>query len=297
MARILCIGDIMLDVIAFVPPALNYGEDTPSTIVTRGGGAGANVASWAKSAGAESFLIARVGDDPAGVAVIAELDALGVQHSQRAVPELSTGVVVILVDPTGERTMIPDSGANAGLTIADLPNLSDFDAAYISGYSLLNPLSRDGVLEMITEIRAKSIPIFFDPTTIGGMAHVELHTIHGWLSLMDTLLMNEEESFYLTSENEIESALASLLKFSPTAVIKRGSFGAVGKNRSGVYFSAPAKETVAIDTTGAGDSFAGGFIAQFLINQELSACIEAGLTQAALCVAIAGARPQVTTEI
>lgn len=126
MANLLCIGDVMLDVVAIVPSQINYGSDTPSQISTHGGGAAGNVASWAQVSGAQTQIIARVGNDSAGTAILSEFDGLGVRYKNAIVPGARTGVVVILVDPTGERTMFPETGANSGLTLNDLPELKVF---------------------------------------------------------------------------------------------------------------------------------------------------------------------------
>jgi len=297
MPNLLCIGDVMLDVVAVVPSAINYGSDTPSKISTHGGGAAGNVASWAQVSGAQTQVLARVGNDSAGTAVLSEFDRLGITYSHSIVPGARTGVVVILVDPTGERTMFPDSGANSGLTVNDLPSLDDFKAIYLSGYALQNAQSRPGVLAMIEKIREKNLPIFFDPATVGGMSQVKLEEILSWLPLMSTLLLNEEEAIFLTKESNIDVCLDALLEFTPTVVIKKGSMGSVGKTRNGQLVSVTAIKSSMIDTTGAGDSFAGGFIASWLENRDLLHCMKSGSLVAGECVAIVGARPQVTTEI
>ncbi len=287
----------MLDVIALVPGPINYGSDTPSQVSTHSGGAGGNVASWITACGVPSYVLARVGDDPAGVAVLSDLDRLGVEHGQAVIKGVRTGVVVILVDPSGERTMFPETAANAGLSLADLPNLDNFDAVYISGYALLNPQSRPGVLSMIEEINKKKLPIFFDPTTIGGMKQAPLEEIHRWLPLMSTLIMNEEEAKFLSGSDEIDGALDGLLRFTQTVIIKRGALGAIGKSRDGDRCSLPASPAILVDSTGAGDSFAGGYIAAWLGNHDLEGAMRAAIDVAAQCVAIVGARPQVTTAI
>jgi len=115
-ATVLCIGDVMLDVvtkIAVLPSQVNYGSDTPATISTHGGGAAANVASWLTRTDAQSTIVGHVGDDAAGSALVSEFDALGVRHNNLVVEQGHSGVVVVLVDPTGERTMFPDNGANS----------------------------------------------------------------------------------------------------------------------------------------------------------------------------------------
>jgi sugar/nucleoside kinase (ribokinase family) len=298
--NVLCIGDVMLDVIARInvaPQKINYGSDTASRISTSSGGAAGNVAAWLTRTEARSTIVSHVGDDPAGAAIVAEFDALGVSHGNLVIPGETSGVVVVLVDSSGERTMFPDKGANSRLTVADLPDLSAFQAVYISGYALLNPLARDGVLAMIEKIKEARIPIYFDPASVGSMKDVTDKELHTWFSMMDVLLLNEEESIYLTGSVDIERALDYLLDFAEVVVIKRGSVGAIAKARGFDSISLPAVATTVVDTTGAGDSFAAGFIASFSKNRDLTAALQAGGELAAGCVAIVGGRPRVGTAI
>lgn len=284
----------MLDVIAVISTKINYGSDTPSKISTHGGGTAGNVASWAQILGAPTKIVARVGNDSAGSAVLSEFDALGIEHDDRVIDGAQTGVVVVLVDPSGERTMFPETGANSGLSLADLPDLAGIEVVYLSGYALLDVGSRRGVLEMIDKIKNAQIPIFFDPATVGGMSHVDINEIKSWLPHMSALFMNEEEATFLTGLTQLESALNALLAAAPMVVIKCGSEGAIGKARGGESIKIAAVPTYVIDTTGAGDSFAGGFIASWLDNRDLEMCMKAGAAAAALCVSIVGARPHVT---
>jgi sugar/nucleoside kinase (ribokinase family) len=298
--NVLCIGDVMLDVIARInvsPQKINFGSDTASRISTSSGGAAGNVAAWLTRTDARSTIVSHVGDDPAGAAIVAEFVALGVSHGDLVIPGETSGVVVVLVDSSGERTMFPDKGANSRLVVEDLPDLNSFQAVYISGYALLNPLARDGVLAMIAKIKADGLPIYFDPASVGAMKDVADKELHNWFSKMDVLLLNEEESIYLTGSVDIERALDYLLDFSQVVVIKRGSAGAIAKARGFDSISLPAVAATVVDTTGAGDSFAAGFIASFSKNRDLTAALQAGAELAADCVAIVGGRPRVGTAI
>jgi sugar/nucleoside kinase (ribokinase family) len=298
--NVLCIGDVMLDVIARInvsPQKINFGSDTASRISTSSGGAAGNVAAWLTRTDARSTIVSHVGDDPAGAAIVAEFDALGVSHGDLVITGETSGVVVVLVDSSGERTMFPDKGANSRLTVTDLPDLSAFQAVYISGYALLNPLARDGVLAMIAKIKVAGLPIYFDPASVGAMKDVADKELHNWFSMMDVLLLNEEESIYLTGSVDIERALNYLLDFSQVVVIKRGSAGAIAKARGFDSISLPAVAATVVDTTGAGDSFAAGFIASYSKNHDLTAALQAGGELAAGCVAIVGGRPRVGTAI
>ncbi len=290
---ILCIGDIALDVIVLIGSDINYGSDTPSKISTHGGGAAANTASWLAHSGAQVYLCARVGDDVAGRSVLAELDQLGISHSMNPIKELATGVVVVLVDKTGERTMFPDSGANSGLSERDLPPLDEVTVAHLSGYSLFNPLSTDGVVKIIERLKNKNIPIFFDPASIGTMSIFGIEKVKQYLPLMDGLFLNEEEAIFITGKTNVESALDELTSQIPLVVIKQGSRGSTAKSRGGEIIQLPAVELTILDSTGAGDSFAAGFIIEWITTRDLATSLRQAIAMASLCVVTIGGRPPV----
>ena len=290
----------MLDIVAQIPTSphdLHLGNDTRTVISTHGGGAGGNVASWLAVLGNDVTMVGRIGADAAGAAITAEFDALGISYGDIVKDGLHTGVVICLVDPSGERTMLADNGANAGLSIDDLPALDGVDAIYITGYAPLAPLSRIGVLEMVRAISARGIPIFFDPATVGGMKDVPIDEILSWCGLMNTLIMNEEEAIYLSGSSDLEAALEFFLEYAQRAIIKRGSQGAIGLERRGEIISVGTHATQVIDTTGAGDSFAAGFIDAITSGSNFAQAIERASAVAAHCVAIVGARGRVGTQI
>jgi sugar/nucleoside kinase (ribokinase family) len=289
--KILCIGDIMLDVTVLLNRPIVEGLETRAKISTQGGGAAANVASWLSYNKTPAYLVTRVGSDSAGQTLLAELDAYGVEHSNNLIPNMNTGVVVVIVGAEGERTMFPDSGANAGLGLKDLPDLGQFSAVYLSAYSLINPNSREGVLEIISKIRSEKLPIILDPATVGVLIEVGVETALGWLEFIDTIILNEEESHFLTGKKNPVEAASALLKYVKTVVIKRGSNGALAQTRGDQLVQVEAKKTTVINTTGAGDAFAAGFISIWAKNEPLIDALESGANLAAKCVALIGARP------
>jgi ribokinase len=289
--KILCIGDIMLDVTVLLNRPIVEGLETRAKISTQGGGAAANVASWLSYNKTPAYLVTRVGSDSAGQTLLAELDAYGVEHSNNLIPNMNTGVVVVIVGAEGERTMFPDSGANAGLGLNDLPDLGQFSAVYLSAYSLINPKSREGVLEIISKIRSEKLPIILDPATVGVLIEVGVETALSWLEFIDTIILNEEESHFLTGKKNPVDAASELLKYVKTVVIKRGSNGALAQTRGDQLVQVEAKKTTVINTTGAGDAFAAGFISIWAKNEPLIDALESGANLAAKCVALIGARP------
>ena len=291
MTKVLCVGDIMLDVSAVIGSSILPGVETRATISTQGGGAAANVASWLSVSGTPTYLIARVGDDTAGQTVLAELDKYGVEHSQTMIPDVNTGVVIVLVDALGERTMFPDSGANSGLSLADLPPLDEITAVYLSGYPLVNPKSREGALDILRSVKERGLPVIFDPSTVGVLLEVGLIQVRGWLELVDVVILNEEEAHFLSGKKNPIEAAAELLKSTPLVVIKRGGNGALAQARGSSVVQISAIEAVVVDTTGAGDAFAAGFILVWANGGELVDALNNGAALAAKCVSTLGARP------
>ena len=281
----------MLDVTVLLNQPIVEGLESRAKISTQGGGAAANVASWLAFNKTPSYLVVRIGDDSAGQTLITELETYGVEHSSRVIPNMNSGVVIVIVGREGERTMFPDSGANSGLGLSDLPDLSQFSAVYLSAYSLINTQSRTGVLEMIDAIKAAGLRIILDPATVGVLIEVGVSAASEWLDFIDTIILNEEESHFLTGkENPVEAA-AKLLERVNTVVIKRGSNGALGQARGGQLIQVEAKRTTVVNTTGAGDACAAGFISIWANNGPLIDALESGADLAAECVALVGARP------
>ena len=125
----------MLDVVAFHDAPLAIASDTPARISLRPGGAGANTAAWLARAGVDVTLIARVGDDDARPLALSSLD--GVDLRVGVDPDLPTGTCIVLVAPGGERTMLPDPGANTALSADELP-----DDLFATGASCTSPATR-----------------------------------------------------------------------------------------------------------------------------------------------------------
>lgn len=301
--RVLCIGDIALDVIVQLEidggrdgfSAFRYGSDTPSKVVTRGGGAAANVASWLSSTDVQPELLARIGTDPVGHALITELEEEGVICHLREIPELATGTVVVLVDKSGERTMFPDSGANAGLSVSDLPELEGIQACYVSGYSLFNKISHQGVREIFNKVTEAGIPIIFDPASVGTMsAFADRDEVVKVIPTSDVMILNESEARFLSGIEDapVEECLQALTHLARIVVIKRNESGAIALDViSGERVSDRKVRHQPVDTTGAGDSFAAGFIDLWLQSGDLFAAIEGGNLMAGRCVQVLGARP------
>jgi ribokinase len=291
VSRIVVVGDVMLDVVARLSGPVAVGSDSEASVSFGGGGSAANVAAWLAFAGASPVLVARVGDDVRGVAAGAELRAGGVDARLVVDGEHPTGTCVVLVGPGGERSMLPDPGANAFLAPSDLPE-SVLDAGghlHLTGYSLVRPGPRPAALAAIARATAAGMSVSVDPSSAALLGPGFLDLVEG----VGLVLPNAEEAAALTGCAEpAEAALALAARF-PEVVVKLGAEGALwtdGSNEERV----PAVEAIApLDTTGAGDAFAAGLLAARLRGASPAEALDAGCALAARAVVTPGARPPV----
>ena len=291
MKNFLCIGDLMVDVMVMVESEVHATGDTQASISTTGGGAAANVATWLTYLGNQSYICARVGDDTNGDFLLNDLDTYSVGHGQIRIAGEKSGMVVVLVDEKGERTMFPDSGANTGLCRSDLPDLENFDAVYLSGYSLINPKSRANVTAIFDEFKVRNIPVVLDPGTVGALRAVPPNLIREWITKADILLLNEEEACFIAQEFTVTRALEKLAQLSPVVVVKRGGDGLIAIAHGSQITEVAALTSEVIDTTGAGDAFAAGFISSWFESRDLESALTAGAQTAAVAISRIGARP------
>src|SRR5687767_7366274 len=193
----------MVDVVAALPGPLAHGSDTPARISHSQGGSGANVAAWLAVTGADAAFAGRVGADPLGDAAVAALD--GVTLAVERDPERPTGTCIVLVHPGGERTMIPDAGANDALELAELPAGAHL---HLTGYTLLREGSRHAALRALELARERGIPVSVDPSSAAPLAGAA--GFLDWVAGAALLLPNADEASVLTGERDPDRAARAL---------------------------------------------------------------------------------------
>jgi sugar/nucleoside kinase (ribokinase family) len=288
--HIVVIGDVMADVVARTDVAPRIGTDTDGHVSTSGGGSGANTACWLAYLGHPVSFVGTVGADPFGVAARGLLEDMGVDARVRVDPVRATGICVVLVGPDRERTMIPDVGANQTLTVTDLaPDLFVAgDHLHVSGYSLLRPGSRAATLVALRRAHEHGMTTSVDAASAGPIADVGAARMLSWLVDVDLLLANGDEAQALSVGLPEGSALDTL---GADVVVKLGSVGA-SWSRDGRSVTTPALSVPVVDTTGAGDAFAAGFLPTYLDGSGAAAALRDGVRTAALAVSRTGARPE-----
>ena len=279
-------GDVMADVVVTLSGPVAHGSDTPARVAYRGGGAAANLAVWLARAGAPVHLIGRVGDDPAGHAVAEELDAAGVAGAPQVDAELPTGTCVVLVEPGGERSMLPDAGANAALAAVPLPPGARH--LHVAGYALLHPGSRPAARALLAAARAAGVPVSVDPSSAAPLARTPAFL--SWVAGADLLLPNRAEAAVLAGTDDAEAAGRALTAHAREVVVTLGAEGALWTDGAAVVRVPAVAAGAAADTTGAGDAFAAGLLAARLAGADPRKALAAGCALAAEAVARSGAR-------
>jgi sugar/nucleoside kinase (ribokinase family) len=233
-----------------------------------------------------------VGDDRPGQALCLDLADGGVTLAVRTVPGASTGTIVSLVEPDGERSMIADRGANLALRPGDVPLPAPGGHLHLSGYTLLDDGPRAAGLAALAAASDAGCSVSVDPASTGPLA---AYGVDRWLA--DTapatmLLPNADEARLLTGCGDPAEAARALAGRHPVVVVSLGPDGALWA-AGDLLLHRPAHPAAVIDTTGAGDAFTAGVLAVWTAaggRPDPAAALEAGLRRAAAVVGRPGAR-------
>lgn len=286
---VVVVGDVGLDVITRPVGEIHWRSDTPSTVTLTPGGAGGNSASWLAAAGACVTLLARVGDDAAGVTARRELEAAGVRCAFTVDDTLATCMVVILLDAHGDRTMLPDRGANRAFCVSDVdlrslglpperrPHL------HLSGYVLFDAGSRAAGLESLRQARELGWSTSVDPQSPALILREGATTFLDWVTGVDLLLPNE-------SEVETLGGLDAILAHTREVVATFGADGARWVTH-GVAEEAAAPYVENVDATGCGDAFNAGLLSSWLRGDDRATALRAGVLAGSAAAERLGARP------
>ena len=290
--RVVVIGDVMTDIIVVPEGPLVQGSDRRAAIRSRPGGSGANQAVWLGAFDVPVTFVARVG---AGDKF--KLDTyfkdFHVDPQLVADRERPSGVLVTIVDPDGERSFLTDRGANLALSVDDVPVtlLEGTALVLISGYSLFSGKSREACVALIAAARAAGIDVAIDPASAGFLREVGSDNFLRWTRGCTLIFANADEAQALTDSEDLETQMQVLGEHYPTVIIKRGADGAALGGRDGIRRMLPALTADVVDTTGAGDAFAAGFIAARLAGDGEAGCLTAGIAAGARAVQRIGGQP------
>lgn len=287
------LGDLVLDVVLAPSRALEAGSDVPGRVALVQGGSAANTARWLGRLGARSSLIAAVGRDATGRALVKAIRADGVTPHVSRVAGAPTGRIGVLVAPDGERSFVQERGAAELLRPGELRAawFAGADAIHLPIYSLLGGPLGDAGRRALELGRAAGAVVSVDLASIAPL-------MAGGRRAARTLIGETAADIVFATAPEAEALLGDgrldgLLEFTSIAVVKRGSKGATVLARDGadaLRFEAATEALTAIDTTGAGDAFDAGFLVGWLTARAAGRSLSASLHRAALTGHRAAAR-------
>lgn len=258
-------------------------EEMDSTLAS--GGSTGNCMLALANLGAEPGFIGKIGNDRYGDFYKDNFQRHGgIPHFM--VDECPTGVALTFITPDGQRTFNDYLGAAATLVPEDLqPDwFEKVDLCYIEGYLVQNHALIRKAVELAKERNIK-VALDFSAFNIIEEEHEFFQEL---INDIDIIFANENEAYAFTQEIEPLAALNQLTKHCETAVIKLGKDGAMAKNTEGFAQMAASTVHKVVDTTGAGDYFAAGFLYGYLNNEPLSNCLRKGTILASEVIQVVG---------
>lgn len=290
---LLVVGDAVTDVVALHGSPVMSGTDTAADIVLRPGGSGANTAAWAAHLGADARLLTRLGYDSSDWHT-AELVKTGVRPHVTVDQDHPTAVVIAMVDKNGERSMLTNRGAGSLISESDWdPALLDgVGRLHLSGYVLFaEPGLRLAGIAM-ADAAAAGVAISVDPASTGPLRDFGVERFIRETAPAGLVIPNLGEALLLTGATTPERAAVLLSESYGTAVVKLGAEGALAAVDGEIVATAAGLPADVVDSTGAGDAFAAGFLTATLQGANETAALETGCRAGAACVAQVGGRPR-----
>jgi sugar/nucleoside kinase (ribokinase family) len=314
---IVAIGDAIVDVIATCDDAFLLEHDLPKgsmqlldpgsaarlyaamgTAQETSGGSAANSMAGIAAMGGRAAFVGQIADDQLGNIFRHDMRALGVSFDTPALAKghaAPTGRCLILVTPDAQRTMNTCPGASHELVAETISEklIASSAILYLEGYLWGPERPRQAMFRAIDIARGAGREIAFtlsESVCIAGRrdGFNKMIADRG----IDLLFANEDEILQLTGAPSLGSAMAGLSDRVSTLVVTRGAGGALAfAHGEGVEIRAVQVDKV-VDTTGAGDLFAAGFLAARARGHELAKCLETGSIAAAEIISHFGARPE-----
>ena len=312
------IGNAMVDVLATVDDAfleeqtLDKGAMTlvdidraseiyakmPPAQEVSGGSCGNTMAGFA-SLGGKGVFIGKVRDDQLGDVFRRDMQSIGVDFFTPATTEgPQTGSCLVLITPDAQRTMCTNLGAASNLTPKDIDKdiIQAAKVVYMEGYLFDPPDAQDAFVEaagLAHDAGQKVSITLSDPFCVDRHRHafqmlVADHT--------DILFGNEEEIKSLYQVDDFDAALQQVRGHCEIACLTRSSKGSVILSGDEVHIIDPMPLDLVVDTTGAGDQFAAGFLYGYTQGMDLRKCGEIATLTATEVISHVGARPDVNLK-
>ncbi len=299
MKKVEIIGAAIVDVL--VTPVeekvFQTGSYPADQIVMTYGGDALNEATVLHKLGGDVHLETLLGADAAGESVLRRIRQVGLEDSGVHIrEELSTSVNVVLVKPDGERCFLTNPhAAQRKLRLEDIPMPFPADVGILCFASIfVFPMMKtEEMAEVFRRAKEQGILVCADMTKCKNAETTE--DVAQALGYVDYLFPNDAEAMLLTRTNTVEEAARALLDAGVgTVVIKCGGRGCYVSTREGSFWSPACEGVTCVDTTGAGDSFVGGFLYGLSQNLSVEECAKLANTCGAKAVQKVGATTWIT---
>jgi ribokinase len=270
------LGDLAWDVLIRTNSELLTGGDTFGEVVLAPGGSAANVAVWAARCGIDVQFIGKIGRDNFGYLAEDHLHKENVKTHLIRTDAYPTASIAVWIDHMGERSMVSGKGADFYLLPSELPKvlLEQSSHLHLTAWSLFTDPPRSAACRAAKIAKRVGATLSLDP---GSFQMTQEMGVQRFLDAttpldVDILFPNYEEGCTLTGEREPEVIVHALTKLYPKALIalKLDAQGALLLEGDQLVPIAPATQQL-IDATGAGDSFAGAFLAHYLASRDAAA--------------------------
>lgn len=306
--RILGLGNALVDVLARIPSddwlvrmglpkgsmrlldadafaELGEAIDELSSVRLTGGSAG-NVMKALACMGVDAAFVGKTGVDAYGDFYERACREMGVDFVRLTDAERATGVALTFISPDGQRTFGTHLGAASNLLAEDVVQMDFGSCAYffIEGYLVQN---HDLVREAVDRARAQGARICLDLASY-NVVEADRDFFGQLLADTDVVFANEEEAFAYTRKEDPAEALEVLADVCGTAVVKIGAEGSL-LARGDERVRVEALPCRVVDTTGAGDNYAAGFLYGLLRGLPLEGCGRVGSVLASAVVEHVGA--------
>lgn len=269
MSRIVVLGDLNLDVHARRPLDLAPGEEARDLVRVTAGGSAGTFARIAAARGASVAFLGCVGTDLVGDLLVRSLRDAGVETIVQRIDRPSG--VILALQQGSERTMVCSRGANDGIR-SDRIDGSAFEGAdhlHVSGYAFLSSAQRPAVEHAIVLAHARSLSISVDPPPANLIRD---HGVEAFCDLLPAgawLFPNRTEGELLTGASEPNAIVGRLAAQFEVGALTLGASGSIAWAREARHAQS-AHPLNSVDTTGAGDAFAGAFVAAYLETRDVA---------------------------
>lgn len=265
------IGDLVEDVVVWLNTELNIGSDTESIIRRTRGGSAANVAMFAALTGTPSRFIGQVGHDRLGTHLCEVLRNSGVDV--QVISDGRTGSIVVLVQPNGQRSFLTDRGVASHLAHFDAALMNDVHILHVPTYSLTDEPLASTCAQYIASARSNGALISVDASSASVLTKYGIQRFQALMQTLqpDVFLCNEDEAatLGLHANNPMIGAQVTVIKQGPLPVI------VVHQDGTSQMHPVPAVDNI-VDTTGAGDAFAAGFLPAYASSRNIVAAVSQG---------------------